>query len=214
MVSIGVWSVIIGVSIFGLAPVNVTNTNLNVSGSVVGFQGGTTITSISGTVIVGSIVGTYVEDAGHSTGASGLFILGVRNDAVASFVSADLEYTPIGVDSAGRTIIKPFAPDQSRLDTSTSIVSTSVTALFASVIGLRNYVTDVTLANTGSVATLITFSDGSTSILGYTIAPAGGGSNIIHTAIPMRTATAQDFRFQPGTAASILYISARGYQAP
>jgi len=50
-------SVIVGASIFGLPPVNVTNTNLNVGGSVVAFQGTTpwTISSIYGNVS-GSVV--------------------------------------------------------------------------------------------------------------------------------------------------------------
>lgn len=53
-------SVIVGASIFGLAPVNITNTNINVSGSVVGFQGGTQITSIVSTVPSSVLVGASV----------------------------------------------------------------------------------------------------------------------------------------------------------
>lgn len=228
--------------ISGSVAATITNTNVNVSGSVVATQGttpwivgsvygnisgsvvttqsGTVVTSISGTITVGaitsgaSIVGTYSEDIGHTTADKGIFVLGVRNDTVASTASADLDYTIHAVDSSGRTLIKPFASEEARLDAQTSVVSGSVTALFSSVTGLRNYVTDVFVANTGSVAALITFRDGSTSVLGYTIAPAGGGSNIIGMAMPLRTAPGQDFCFFQSPVASILYITAKGYKAP
>ncbi len=161
-----------------------------------------------------SIVGTYAEDVASGGGDKGLFTLGIRNDTVASTVNADLDYVGFAADSAGRQLTKPFAADENRLDTTSSTVSTSVAALFNSVIGLRLYVTDVMVANTGSVATLITFKDGSTSVLGYTIAPAGGGSNINGMQFPMRTAPGQDFTYVPATATSVLYVTAKGYKAP
>jgi hypothetical protein len=183
-------------------------------GSVAAAQIGTRITSVSGTLVVASLVGTFAEDSAHTSGDPGLFVLGIRNDTVASLVSVDKDYGAFTTDSAGRNLIKPFAPDEVRLDTQTSVVSGSVTALFNSVLGLRNYVTDVFVANTGSVATLVTFTDGSTSVLGYTIAPAGGGSNIIGMAMPFRTAPSQDFTFSMAPSTSILYVSAKGYKAP
>lgn len=45
---------------------------------------------------------TYAEDSGHVSGDPGLFALAVRNDANAVLTSADLDYSPIAVDSAGR----------------------------------------------------------------------------------------------------------------
>src|SRR3990167_9180487 len=61
--------------------------------------------SISGTVVVQSIVGTYGEDAGHATGNSGLFTMGVRNDDLSSITSADLDYSPHAVGPAGEGIV-------------------------------------------------------------------------------------------------------------
>lgn len=185
----------------------ITNTNVNVSGSVVATQG-------TNPWVMGSIVGTYGEDVPSTAADKGLFTLGIRNDTVASLVGTDLDYTGWSTDSAGRHLMKPFSADEARLDTVSSTVSTSVTALFNSVVGLRLYVTDVMIANTGSVATLVTFRDGSTSILGYTIAPAGGGSNINGMAFPMRTAPGQDFTYVNATASSVLYVTAKGYKAP
>lgn len=43
------------------------------------------------------------EDAGHTSGDTGVFILGVRNDnGTTAFSGTNLDYTPIATDSAGR----------------------------------------------------------------------------------------------------------------
>jgi hypothetical protein len=194
----------------------------NVIGSVATLQGTnpwavTNVGSIAVQWQVPSIVGTYAEDAAHTTADKGLFILGVRNDTVASFVSADGEYAPFTVDSAGRMVIKPFADNGSTFNFTTSVVSGSVTLIKASAIGKRSYITDFWIANTNtvtSVAALVTFQDGSTSIVGRTIAPAGGGSNAPGIAIPLKTNPSQDLAFTVSPAPSILYVTVNGYQAP
>lgn len=163
---------------------------------------------------IGSIVGTYAEDAAHTTNDKGLFTLGVRNDAVASLVSADLEYIGTGLDSAGRVVIKPFAPEESRFQFQTSVVSGSVTLIAPSVTGKRQYITDFWLVNSGSVATLITWKDGSTSILGYAVAPSGTGANSPGIHMPIRTNPSQDLVFNQAPSASILYVTVNGYTAP
>jgi hypothetical protein len=47
----------------------------------------------------------YAEDSGHTTADPGQFILAVRNDANAVLTDADLDYSAIAVDSAGRVKI-------------------------------------------------------------------------------------------------------------
>lgn len=209
------------VTVTNIPQVQVLNTNLNIGGSVVSFQGTTPwADTIVGSVISvlqnPSIVGTYSEDATHTTADKGVFVLGVRNDAVASFMSADLEYGPLGIDSAGRTITKPFAPEQSRVEGYNSVVSTSVTTLVgAAGTGLKNYITDIVLVNTGALTTLVTFrSGGGTSILGYGIAPTGGGSNMLGFATPMRTLANETFDFQATTSTSVLFATVKGFKAP
>lgn len=49
---------------------------------------------------------TYSEDSAHVSGDVGAFILSVRNDANSAFTSADGDYSPINVDSAGRVGIR------------------------------------------------------------------------------------------------------------
>jgi len=236
-------SVLVGASIIGVTPVTLNatrpsisgtvligNTSTNVSGSVIAVilskpsisgtvaatQQGTWATSIVGVGVIASIPGTYAEDAGHSTTNPGLFTLGVRNDAVASFTSANLDYTPFGLDSAGRTIIKPHAAEEARVEGYVSLTSTSVTTLVAAAgAGLKNYITDLWVANTGSVTTLVTLtSGGGASVLGYTIAPATGGSNLIGLATPIRTGANETFGVQAGAFTSTLYATCKGFKAP
>lgn len=182
------------------------------AGSVVALSQGSVITVFQAP----SIVGTYAEDATHTTADKGIFVLGVRNDAVASFAAANLEYGPQGTDSAGRMLTKPFAAEEARVEGYHSVVSTSVTTLVAAAgAGLKNYITDVVIANTGATTTLITFrSGGGTSVLGYAIAPAGGGSNMIGWVMPMRTLANETFDFQPTAASSIIFVKVSGFKAP
>ena len=227
-------SLLTGASIFGQLPAGTA-----MLGSVVAYQGvqpwvvnfvNSSIIAINAGSVVAipvgstlgywdkspSIVGTYAEDSAHTTADKGLFIMGVRNDTVASFAGANGEYNPFGHDSAGRVLGKPFAPEEARVEGYNSVVSTSVTTLVAAAgAGLRNYITDVILANTGATTTLVTFrSGGGTSVVGYGIAPAGGGSNMINFAMPMRTLTNETFDFQATSASSILFAKVSGFKAP
>lgn len=204
----------VGASIIGTVPVTQGGTwiasvfgNMSVIGTVPVTQSGTVITSI---------VGAYAEDSAHTTGDIGVLTFGVRNDTVSSFTSANLDYGPIATDSAGRNLVKPFAAEESRIEGYNSVVSGSVTTIIAAAgAGLRNYITDVWVANTGASATLVTFrSQGGASVLGYTIAPAGGGSNLPGLQTPIRTGVNETFDIQATTATSILFATAKGYKAP
>jgi hypothetical protein len=50
----------------------------------------------------GSILGMYAEDSAHASGDIGAQMLAVRQDTPGSLVSADGDYAPLQVDSAGR----------------------------------------------------------------------------------------------------------------
>lgn len=216
-------SLLTGSSIFGQLPAGtaVLGSVATLQGTspwVVNFQNPSILAVPVGSTIVmiqaNSIAGTYAEDAGHTTADRGLFVLGVRNDLATSIASANLDYTPIATDSFARTVIKPFAPDEAIFTFQTSIVSGSVTLVRASAIGERSYITDFWLVNSGSVSTLITWRDGSTSILGYAVAPAGTGANSPGIHAPIKTNPSQDLAFTQAPSASILYVTVNGYQAP
>lgn len=51
--------------------------------------------------------GTYAEDAAHASGDDGVFILAVRTDGTTSLTSTSGDYSPIGVDAAGRVFTTP-----------------------------------------------------------------------------------------------------------
>lgn len=196
-------SVIVGTSIFGQLPAGTA-----MLGSVVSTQG-------TSPWVIQSIVGTYAEDGAHTDSDKGLFILGVRNDAISSIIGAERDYGPLAIDQTGRQITVPFAGQQACIISYFgSIVSGSVQLIQASVIGSRSYITDFWVANTGATTTLLTFQGGDTSILGFTIAPAGGGSNSPGIAIPLRTTLSQDLTFKVSPSTSVLYLTVKGYQSP
>lgn len=172
---------------------------VNTAGSVLAQQSGTRTTSVFSSIPSSLLTGTY----GH------------RNDTVASFLGGDLSWRPIATDSAGRTLIRPFAAEESRVEGYGSTVNVSQTTLVAAAgAGLRNYITDLWFANTGAAATLVTLKDGGGSILGYTIAPAGSGSNLPGLQTPIRTGANVTFDFQATTGTSVLYATVKGFKAP
>ena len=202
----------------------ITNTNVNVGGSVVGFQGGawtasvvgnvgqigTIISSISGTIVVQSIVGTYAEDVGHASGDVGLFSLGVRNDAMPSITSADLDYSPIAVGPVGE-VLTANAPITKWVRGNASMASgISQPIIAAQGASIFTYVTAVQLVNTTATNAFVTFLDSAAGgIIGFAAAPANGGSNII---IPnaWRTLANGAFHSSINSLASVL-VSAQGF---
>ena len=218
-------SVIVGASIFGLPPVNVTNTNLNIGGSVLSYQtipssmlvgasifgqlpAGTaplgSVAALQGTnpwittfsnssvlsVPVGStitviqaasIAGTYAEDAAHSPGDRGILMFGVRRDTLASITSATDDYSPLAVGPSGAATVHdaPITRWVQGTGDLRVVQGASVTVIAAQGASVFTYLREVQLANMGSASVLVTIGGGLGSILGYTIAPAGGGSNFI-----------------------------------
>lgn len=173
--------------------------NVNVAGSVLSQQLGTLIASVVGSIPSSLLTGIH----GH------------RNDAIASYLGGNLSWRPIATDSAGRTLIRPHAPEESRVEGYVALTSTSLTTLVAAAgAGLRNYITDLWFANTGATTTLVTFTDSAASVLGYTIAPTVSGSNLPGLVTPIRTGANASFNIQAGSNTSTLYATVKGFQAP
>lgn len=193
----------VGASIIGLAPVSVSNfpTTQNVSGSVVGFQGtspwvetftnssilavpvGSVISVSIGSVITAwqapSIVGTYAEDSPSANADKGLFSLNVRNDTLTSITSADGDYSGMSVGPSGEVIVAnaPLTKwVQGNASLFTGIIQPIIAAQGASVF---TYITGVQVANASANNAYITFFGATGSVVGYTPAPANGGSNIV-----------------------------------
>lgn len=202
-------SLLTGSSIFGQLPAGTATLgsvvayqgvpSWNIGGSVLAQQMGTNISSVVNSNPSSMLVGNY----GH------------RNDAIASFLGGNLTWNPVASDSAGRVITKPFSSDDNTLISYvSSLTTTSVTLLVASVIGKRNYVTDFWLANTGAAATRVVFRDGGNAILAETMVGAGTTTNVPGINVPFKTAVSQNLTLSMGTSTSMLLINVRGYQAP
>lgn len=154
------------------------------------------------------------EDSAAVSGDVGIMALGVQNLTMAVSAGTDGDYTSMAVDANG-TAIYAIAPRAAFVGGTASVTDTTSTSVVASAGGsLKNYITDIAIANTGASTSLITIQDGSggTALL-RTIAPAGGGSNI-HLSIPLVGTAATAVFFAAGTSSSTIYCTMRGYKAP
>lgn len=209
----------VGASIIGAVPVQLANSSIITvsqnssiitiwqSSSVLAVPVGSTIAVLQSP----SIVGTYAEDAGHTSGDKGLFALGVRNDLQSSITSADLDYSPIAVGPTG-ALIATDAPITKWIQGTADlrvVLGSSVTALAAQGASVFTYIREIQVANFGPSSVLVTFGGGLGSILGYTIAPAGGGSNFVTR---LKTGENSAFTASINGTASVL-VSVQGFTA-
>lgn len=95
---------------------------------------------------------------------------------------------------------------------SASATGTADTSVIAAAgVGVKNYITSIHVANTGTSTSLITLKDGSGgSTLLTTVAPALGGSNIT-LPIPIATSANTALFFACGSSSTTIYITAVGY---
>lgn len=128
-----------------------------------------------------SVVGTYAEDAGHTTGDKGLFVLGVRNDTLSSVSSNDADYTQYTVGPMGEMITANSPITKWVYGTNSIVSGASVALIAAQGASIFTYVTGLNIVNpsannlTGNLST----GAGAASILIYFTAPANGGSNMV-----------------------------------
>lgn len=169
--------------------------------------------SIVAVVQASSIVGTYAEDAAAATGDKGVFVLGVRNDTMASVSSADGDYTQFTVGPTGE-MLTANSPITKWVSGTASMLggvpmTCSVTVIAAQGASIFTYITGVQVANLGSASVLVSFGAATSSLIGYTIAPAGGGSNITFPNALKTNANAAFSASISGTAS--IYVAAQGF---
>lgn len=129
-----------------------------------------------------SLVGTYAEDAASASGDKGFLVMGARNDTLASVTSADGDYSSHVVGPAGELIAENAPLTKwvfGTADFRNGNAGASIIAIATGGSSIFTYITGVQVANMGSASVLVTLAAGG-STLGYTIAPAGGGSNIYY----------------------------------
>ena len=187
--------------------------------SLIAINAGSVVTLSQGSVITvaqaPSIVGTYLEDAAHATGDRGIFVMQVRNDNMTSVTSADGDYSPIAGGPVGETIVAN-APITKWVQGTADLrgASTggpSIAVIAAQGASIFTYITGLQVVNMGSASVLVTLSGATSSIIGYTIAPAGGGSNIVYPNALKTNANAAFAASISGIASVI--VSAQGFTA-
>jgi len=235
------WTVVSSIAggifpISGSVAATITNTSLNVNGSVVAFQGGTRITSVSGQVTVvsslaggifpisGSVAAQITNTTVPIAGSVAAFLVGnasvitVTQGSVAAIRAGQIGTVITSISGIVQASVQGAVTFQTA-----SIVSghgsvngvASVQVLAAPGASLYNYITDFIISNTGAATTLVTFTDGDASILGKTIAPAGGGSNATSLSTPMKALKINGVvNIAAATATSVLHAWVGGDRAP
>ncbi len=200
----GAWSAsMVGVaSVSGVGLFNVNHTG---NGSVLSIPTSSTIALIQ----ANSIVGTYLEDNPHTSGDKGIFALNVRNDTMSSVTSADGDYGAMSIGPTGE-VITANSPITKWFSAQTSVMyGTSVQAIAPQGTSVFTYISGVQVANNSGTFSLVKITGGLGSVLGWTVAPANGGSNI-QFLNPIKTGE------NSGVSASIngvssVYISMQGF---
>lgn len=200
----------IGASILGWVPIQPSNTStigIFQNSSILAVPVGSVITVIQNA----SIAGTYAEDAAHTSGDRGIFSLNVRNDTLASVTSTDGDYSALALGPAGEVVTAnaPFTKWVRGTADLRGSSGGSVTAIAAQGASVFTYITGIQIANMGSASVLVTLGGGLGSILGYSIAPAGGGSNILYPNA-LKTGENSAFTASISGVASVL-VSAQGF---
>lgn len=188
----------------------------NQTGSVIAVIQGSSILAVpvGSTITVlqaPSIVGTYAEDAASANADKGVFVLGVRNDTLASVTSADGDYGAYSLGPSGEMIVanSPLTKwIQGTADFRQGNAGGSIQLIAVGGTSIFTYITGVQVANLGSASVLVTLAS-SGSTLGYTIAPAGGGSNILYPNA-LKTPSNGNFAASLSGIASVL-VSAQGF---
>lgn len=160
-----------------------------------------------------SIVGTYAEDAASASGDKGFLVMGARNDTLASVTSADGDYSSHVVGPAGE-LIAENAPLTKWVSGTASMLggvplTSSVTVIPAQGSSVFTYITSAQVANLGSASVLVGFYGGTSSLIAYTIAPAGGGSNLYFQNGIKTNANSAFAASVSGTAS--VFLSAQGF---
>lgn len=204
----------VGASVLGTVPVTQGTTPWlmgsvygNISGSVAAFQVGTYRTSI---------LGSYGEDTANTTGDLGLFVLGVRNDTLASVTASNGDYTQFTVGAAGETItsnspITTWVSGTASMLGGTPVNGGSVALIAAQGASVFTYVTGLQITNPSANTVFLRLDGGTSSTIGFTIAPATGGSNIVFPN-PIKTRQNAAFTASISGVASV-YLSAQGFTA-
>lgn len=186
----------------------ITNTNLNVSGSVAGWLQSTNASVIT-ILQASSIAGTYAEDTAHANDSRGLFVLGVRNDTLASVTSANGDLSPFITGPTGEMIVANAPITRWVQGTNSVMYGASVAVLAAQGSSIFTYVTGVQITNDSANYSRVTFQGASSSVIGYVPAPANSGA--VFTLPNAWKSNANGAITASITGVSSIYVSLQGF---
>lgn len=181
---------------------------------VVAIDGGTVSISGSSSITPGSAAANLgkAEDAVHASGDVGIETLGVRVPATpAAQTSAAGDYGAMAIDAEGKMVASQYAATdhywQSAALTLTTTTSTALKAAGAA--GIRNYLTDIDIANTSATAVRVDILDGATVLVSFQV-PAG--AHVQHSySVPKKGTAATALNVQLSAAVTDVRVAANGY---
>jgi hypothetical protein len=128
-------------------------------------------------------------------------IAAVANDDRTDFVA----------DLTGKQVVRPHCIAEQQVSGVASTSGTGDTSVIAAQgVGVRLYVTSISIANSSANNPVVEIKSG-TTVIWRTIAPASGGSNIIFDP-PLRLAANEALNMASLTGSSTVYFSANGYR--
>lgn len=167
-------------------------------------------------VDIGSVLTSIpVTSSGNTSvsGTVGASVIGVVPTRQTNTVITSISGTVTVASIIGVTRNAPIASWVSGVADMRGNSGASVAVIAAAGANISNYVTGVQVTNYGPTSVLVTLagSPSGGSVLGYTIAPAGGGSNIIYSNA-LKTGANLPFTASINGVSSVL-ISAQGFTA-
>lgn len=192
------------------------------AGSVVTISQGSVITVSQNSSILAnqagtwrvSVAGSYASNSASIVSGLGLLTLGARNNGMASVLAnADGSYGPFAAGAWGDQIVS-IAPQPAWTSGTASCFTGVEQPIITSISGQYVNITGLQIANASANNVYMSFYGaglGSVtgSIIGFTVAPANGGSNI-NFPIPLRTGVSSPFSASVSGVSSV-YVSAQGF---
>lgn len=152
------------------------------------------------------------EDAVAASGDTGVATLGVRIPTTpAAQTSAAGDYGTQAIDQEGKTVVTPYAGMEQSWQTNPVVLSTTASTALkaAAAAGVRNYITDIDIANTSATGVRVDILDNATIIRSFWVGPT---SHVTRTfSLPIRGTAATALNVQLSAAVTDVRVSANGY---
>lgn len=151
------------------------------------------------------------EDAAHTTGDTGVFALGVRNDTLADTTNTNADYSQVSTDIKGR-MMTAGAPRSLKGTAQVSLgATTSETTIIAATASTFHDVYGLILANTGATTTKVSIRDDTAgtvrAIIEVPTLETRGFMLPVDSALP-QTAVNKNWTAQCGSATTALEVTA------